>query len=69
MNLTIELKKNLGCIIKENRKFKYEEYKGINSESINPYTKENFSNGVCHYHTLTKLEVIIFMMIIFITLY
>ncbi len=55
-SLSVELKRQLGYIIKECRLNKYNQYKKNNLESINPFTKEKFSNGICHYHTLTKLE-------------
>ncbi len=53
-----DIKKQLGYIIRENRKQKLLEYKNKMLIEYNPYTKENFceNNAVCHYHTLTKLE-------------
>ncbi len=55
-DLSITLKRQLGYIIKESRLNNYYQYKKDNPDSINPYTKENFSSEICHYHTLTKLE-------------
>lgn len=56
--LTDEIKKQLGYIIREIRKQKYNEYKNVTLIENNPYTKENFceNNVICHYHTLTRLE-------------
>ncbi|MDF2699153.1 MAG: hypothetical protein K0Q49_709 [Haloplasmataceae bacterium] len=53
-----EEKKQLGYIIREIRKIKFQEYKNRTLIENNPYTKENFceNNTICHYHTLTKLE-------------
>lgn len=56
--LSDEIKKQLGYIIREVRKHKYNEYKNVTLIENNPYTKENFceNNIICHYHTLTRLE-------------
>ncbi len=56
--LSDEIKKQLGCIIREKRKIKFQKYKDSNLIENNPFTKENFceNNLICHYHTLTKLE-------------
>ncbi len=56
-NLPIEIRKQLGYIIRENRLVKLKESRkqGL---LINPYTKSNFceNNKVCHYNTLSTLE-------------
>ncbi len=44
-SLSVELKRQLGYIIKECRLNKYNQYKKNDLESINPFTKENFCNG------------------------
>ncbi len=53
-----EIKKQLGYIIRENRKSRLNNLKNSTLIENNPYTKENFceNNLICHYHTLTKLE-------------
>ncbi len=52
--IPIEIKRQLGYIIHKTRLYYYEKDKGKNES--NPYTKDNFSKDICHYHTLTKLE-------------
>ncbi len=52
----VEIKKKLGYIIREYRLYKFEETKKNNGTNNNPYTKENFCDDICHYHTLTKIE-------------
>lgn len=53
-----DAKRQLGHIIREIRKLKFQESKETSLIENNPYTKENFcgNNSICHYHTLTKLE-------------
>jgi len=54
--LPIDIKKKLGQIIRTERLIRYENHKSQNATKENPYSKENFCKGVCHYHTLNKLE-------------
>lgn len=56
MSLSIEIKKQLGTIIKNNRKYKYDKTRNLKWFKDNPYSKDNLCKDICHYHTLTKLE-------------
>lgn len=54
--LPIDIKKKLGYIIRVERTIKYDKHKSKTNSKDNPYSKENFCKGICHYHTLNKLE-------------
>ncbi|NLG81060.1 MAG: hypothetical protein GX490_00855 [Bacilli bacterium] len=54
--LPIDIKKKLGYIIRVERTIKSDKQKSKTNSKDNPYSKENFCKGICHYHTLNKLE-------------
>ncbi|MDF2699155.1 MAG: hypothetical protein K0Q49_711 [Haloplasmataceae bacterium] len=53
--LSDDVKLKLGCLIREIRKYKYQEYVK-DDNNFNPYTKENICSDICHINTLSKLE-------------